>query len=169
MVLFTNNVKCFKSSHQGVTTGTVRRTLEFQQRTGAISVAEIVPPEEPTEDDPEDKEYTLQTTEATAQENTDEMETCIWCPELRPSEAPIEPLQKSIGGSINSRSLVETRPETAPRSMRQWVKGRSDLILLNTTFTEWKKKKHQLALRVVVRDGRYILRLNEHSESSIFF
>ncbi|KAH7934256.1 hypothetical protein HPB49_023766 [Dermacentor silvarum] len=103
------------------------------------------PAEEPTDYDPGDEEHTLPsaTTEDTAEENNDaslnasatydDMGPCIWCPALRPSETPIEPMQKIIGDSNNSRSLVETGFEPVARSMRQWVKERSSLILLNTS------------------------------------
>ncbi|XP_065282992.2 uncharacterized protein [Dermacentor albipictus] len=128
--------------------------------------------------EPLDEAGDEETTQATAQENNDaspnasasndEMFPCIWCTALRPSETLLEQAQGPIGRSINSRSLVQTRHETVPRSIRHSVKGRSDLIIVDSTFTEWKNKKHNLILSVVIEaGGRYVLKLNPYNPKSL--
>ncbi|XP_072140873.1 uncharacterized protein [Dermacentor andersoni] len=80
---------------------------------------------------------------------------CVWCPELR----PLEPAQMPIRDSITSRSLVHTVRETVPRSMRQWVKERSDLQDFVVTYTNWERKS--LSISVIHReDGRHALHLH---------
>ncbi|XP_075530270.1 uncharacterized protein LOC142563570 [Dermacentor variabilis] len=131
--LFTRLVRCFKS-HLIVDGSGRSRTVEFQQRNGTISIAEIDQTEEPTEDD----DGEMPTNEATPQANNDaslnasatddELLSCIWCPALRPLDAHVEPAQMAIEGNINSRSFVQTRLETVRRSVRQSVKERSNFV-----------------------------------------
>ncbi|XP_049512420.1 uncharacterized protein LOC125940374 isoform X2 [Dermacentor silvarum] len=136
--VFTNLVRCFKSSLIFKSWAVWVRTVEFQQRTGTLSHAETDSSEGRTEDmlPPATKEETaLGNDDASlnASRTYDEMEPCIWCSALRPSEAPIETEPKSIDGSINSRSLVQTGLETVPWFMRQSVKPRSSLTAIKTT------------------------------------
>ncbi|XP_072140875.1 uncharacterized protein [Dermacentor andersoni] len=115
---------------------------------------------EPTGNNPGDKPTDV----ATAQDNhtsvkasatSDEMLPCIWCPELRPKE----PAQMPSGGSITSRSLVQTGFETVPRSMRQWVKERSDLQDVTLTFTTWERRSLSVSV-IHGENGRRAVQLH---------
>nr|XP_054918429.1 uncharacterized protein LOC129380687 [Dermacentor andersoni] len=162
-----NLVKCFKSTYLAETWSIWVRTVEFQQRNGNTFISE---------DNPGDKEGTglpPAATEATSQGNNDaslianatndEVLPYIWCPALRPSETPIEPVQELTGSKIKSRSLVQTGLETAPRSIRQWVKGRSNLGIVKSALTQWKKKKYLLYLSV----ARHVVQINNTNPQSL--
>nr|XP_054934443.1 uncharacterized protein LOC129388325 [Dermacentor andersoni] len=77
----------------------------------------------------------------------------------------MEPAQVTNDGSVHSRSLVETGLETAPRSVHQSVKERSDFAV-DETFTPWKKVQLEFSV-VRLSYGRFVLQLRQSASESL--